>query len=397
MTATAVLHFTSRGIVVPLSSLYAESLGADYVIIGLLGTATALALIVFSTVWGRVSDRLGRRKLVLIPSLLVMGLGYGLMALAPDYRALLPLYVLVAVAQAGYDANSLALLGDLLDMKSSARGRYIGMFRGLCSLGFGAMAFFAGTIAEWQSLRAVFVVTAGLLLGAALVAFGVTEGKQPSPSSEFEATGGAPPGGASARPAVAEGGSAPLPLPPLLVAAFAWSLMFGAVYAVWANYMVNDLHYTTSQMSRLWAIASLSEFPLMVVAGRLSDHIGRLPMLSLGFLAWALVFVGYLLLPQMPWIVLVQLVRGFAFSAFTATAMAYAAEVRSRGERGKVSGLYSSAGAIGSILGAPLGGTMAQLLGFRTMIAFNAIFIALGAVYLAIAARRWNRRSGHSV
>ncbi|NLE44413.1 MAG: MFS transporter, partial [Chloroflexi bacterium] len=93
----------------------------------------------------------------------------------------------------------------------------------------------------------------------------------------------------------------------------------------------------------------------------------------------------------------VQLVRGFAFSAFTATAMAYAAEVRSRGERGKVSGLYSSAGAIGSILGAPLGGTMAQLLGFRTMIAFNAIFIALGAVYLAIAAHRWNRRSGHSV
>ena len=111
-------------------------------------------------------------------------------------------------------------------------------------------------------------------------------------------------------------------------------------------------------------------------------------MLSLGFLAWTLVFAGYVLVPTMPWIVLVQLTRGFAYSAFTATAMTYAAEVRSRSQRGRVSGLYSSAGSLGSILGSSVGGTLTQLTNFRTMIGTNAALIFGGAIYLAVVAVR---------
>ena len=61
--------------------------------------------------------------------------------------------------------------------------------------------------------------------------------------------------------------------------------MTGAVYAVWANYMVSELGYSQTAMSALWSLASTSEFPLMILAGWLSDRLGRLPMLSLGFLA----------------------------------------------------------------------------------------------------------------
>ena len=86
-----------------------------------------------------------------------------------------------------------------------------------------------------------------------------------------------------------------LPLAPLLFSAFLWSLTTGAVYAVWANYMVGELEYSQAAMSRLWSLASTSEFPLMILAGWLSDRLGRLPMLSLGFLAWTLVFLGYVL------------------------------------------------------------------------------------------------------
>jgi MFS family permease len=90
----------------------------------------------------------------------------------------------------------------------------------------------------------------------------------------------------------------------------------------------------------------------------------------------------------MPWIVLVQLTRGFAYSAFTATAMTYATEVRARAQRGRVSGLYSSAGGIGSILGSSMGGILTQLTNFRTMIGTNAALIFAGAVYLAAVAVR---------
>ena len=173
---------------------------------------------------------------------------------------------------------------------------------------------------------------------------------------------------------------------PLLIAALLWSLVTGAVYAVWANYMVAEVGYSRTQMSRLWAVASLSEFPLMIVAGWLSDRVGRLPMLALGFVAWAVVFLGYIAVPGMPWIVAIQLVRGFAYSAYTATAMTYATEVRARAQRGRASGLYESAGGLGSILGSSLGGSLTQLTSFRTMIGTNAIVISAGAVYLAVTA-----------
>jgi SET family sugar efflux transporter-like MFS transporter len=184
-----------------------------------------------------------------------------------------------------------------------------------------------------------------------------------------------------------------LPLAPLLISAFLWSLVTGAVYAVWANYMVSELGYSQTAMSALWSLASTSEFPLMVLAGWLSDRIGRLPMLCLGFVAWAIVFVGYVAVPVMPWIAVIQLIRGFAYSAYTATAMTYAAEVRSRRQRGQASGLYSSAGGLGSISGSFAGGTLAELAGFRSMIAVNAALILGGAVYVGIEAVRWARRA----
>ena len=149
--------------------------------------------------------------------------------------------------------------------------------------------------------------------------------------------------------AEAEEASEPLrlPLTPLLVSALLWSLVTGAVYAVWANYMVGEMEYSPAAMTALWALASTSEFPLMILAGWLSDRFGRLPMLSLGFLAWAIVFAGYVVAPVLPWIIGIQLVRGFAYSAYTATAMTYASEVRSRAQRGWASGLYSAAGGLG--------------------------------------------------
>ena len=171
----------------------------------------------------------------------------------------------------------------------------------------------------------------------------------------------------------------------MLIAAFLWSLTTGAVYAVWANYMVGEQGFSQTQMSRLWALASLSEFPLMILAGQLSDRLGRLLMLSLGFFAWTIVYLGYIVVPFMPWILLIQLTRGFAYSAFTATAMTYATEVRAKAERGRMSGLYSTAGSIGAILGSTMGGALAQFAGTRTMILVNAALIFGGALYLALA------------
>ena len=383
MTVIGIILFMSRGIVGPINSLYVESLGANYVMIGVLGAITALTAIVFSYVWGRLSDRRGKRKLFLVGGLAVLAFTSGLMTVAPDYVYLFPLNILGAAAQAAYAVVSLALMGDILEQRASARGRRMGVYRGLGSLGFGVLAFFSGSIADRLSLRAPFGFSAGFLVIGVVLALLVEESAT-HPAREAMSAAQV----TSQTPATP---STALPLSPLFVSMFLWSLVTGAVYAVWANYMVGELAFTQSQMSRLWGLASFSEFPLMILAGALSDRIGRPATLSLGFFAWTAVFLGYVVTPVMPWIVVVQLIRGFAYSAFTAASMTYAAEVRAKAQRGRISGLYSSAGSIGAILGSTMGGALAQFAGTPTMILANAVLIFAGALYLAIVAFQHRR------
>lgn len=390
LTVIGFICFMAAGITGPINSLYVEFLGANYAMIGWLGTVTSLTAIVFSYTWGRASDRAAGRKVFLAGGLAVMPLIHALSAMATSHWHLYPLRFVGAMAQAAYGTASLAMMGDLLDRRARERGYRMGWYRGISSLGFGAVALVSGSIADRFSLRMPFWLAAGFLSIAFVLSLMVRDVPRPAPQS-------AATNNQAASQAVSSPQSAALPLPPLLMAMFLWSLVTGAVYAVWANYMVGELAYSRAEMSQLWAIASLSEFPLMILAGWLSDRLGRLPMLSLGFVAWTLVFAGYVWAPLMPWIVVIQLVRGFAYSAFTATSMTYATQVRSQSQRGQVSGLYSSAGSIGTVLGSALGGMMTQWMGFRPMILVNAAIILAGAIYLAVAAvQHRGRLSGAS-
>jgi MFS transporter, SET family, sugar efflux transporter len=410
MTLVSFIVFMSRGITGPVSSLYAESLGASYAAIGLLGTVASISTILFGYLWGHTSDLLGRRKGLLVAGLAAGALNEGLIAIAPSYVSLFFLRLLGGVAMSAYATASLALVGDLLERSDRARGRRMGVYRGLGSLGFGLMAFLSGTIADALSLRVPFALAGAFLIVAFVLVLQVREpAAARAPGHRWlsliaQALGSLGQDvrrwyrGLTERRSVSDvrdatEGTPGLPLAPLLVAAFLWALVTGAVYAVWANYMVTEIGYTSAVMSRLWAIASTAEFPLMIVAGWLSDRLGRLPMLCLGFLAWAIVFVGYVLVPGMPWILLLQLTRGFAYSAHTATAMTYATEVRGRAQRGWVAGLYGAAGGLGSILGASLGGLQTQWMGFRPMIATNAALIFAGAIYLAVVFLRQRHRA----
>jgi len=303
MTAIAFILFMSSGITGPISSLYTASLGASYVAIGFLGTVTSLTRILSSYVWGRASDHLEQRRAFLVLSLAALAVCYGLTTVVPSYEYLFPLRVLGAVAHAAYSVASLALMGDLLERRAEERGRRMGTWRGLSSLGFGLMAFASGSVADRLSIRAPYGLAALFLVIAFSLSLRIRErssgsvhggrftlrgGLRRERSAErfaflrsllLSAWEGARRGvdrlvtsagqkAGSGPKAVSEslvGENERLPLSPLLLSVFLWSLVTGAVYAVWANYMVSELGYTPAAMSRLWALASTSEFPLMIL------------------------------------------------------------------------------------------------------------------------------------
>src|SRR5690349_8577220 len=85
---TVLLDMLSFGIIIPvLPKLVEEYLGGDTaqaaVIYGLMGTAWAVMQFFCSPVQGALSDRFGRRPIVLLSNL-GLGLDYIVMALAPN-------------------------------------------------------------------------------------------------------------------------------------------------------------------------------------------------------------------------------------------------------------------------------------------------------------------------
>jgi len=395
LTLVIFFLFMASGVTNPVTSLYSRELGANYAMIAMLGTVGSVTSLAVSYLWGHLSDRTSNRKRLMAAGIATMVVTRALVAVVPSYVYLFPLRIIEAVAMAAYGVNSLALMGDVLE-RDKGRGTRMGIYRGLASLGFGLMAFFAGSIADRFGLHVPFIFSSAFLAISFLLTFLVKDVGRAVDEDEdvAEATGAEGQAPGTTKPAATEKAGAPtrrLPMTPLLVSALVWSLVTGAVYSVWANYMVEELQYTPTIMTRLWSVASTSELVFMILAGWLSDRVGRLPMLAFGFILWALVFSGYLVIPMLPWIILVQLTRGFAYSAYTATAMTYATEVRSRKARGRASGLYSSAGGLGSILGAVAGGSLVQWLGFKPMIAICASLTLLAAIYIGIVAVQWRR------
>src|SRR3990172_1304795 len=65
VVTTVMIDLIGFGIVIPLMPLYAEDFGASPTQIGLLTASFAFMQLLFAPVWGRLSDRIGRRPVIL--------------------------------------------------------------------------------------------------------------------------------------------------------------------------------------------------------------------------------------------------------------------------------------------------------------------------------------------
>jgi multidrug resistance protein len=118
--ATILIDFVGFSVLIPILPLFAESLGATPVQVALLLTLYALAQLLFSPVWGWVSDRVGRRPVILV-SLAGTVLSFLVLAFARSTGALYAARVL-----AGFFAATIgtaqAVVTDVTRAEDRARG-----------------------------------------------------------------------------------------------------------------------------------------------------------------------------------------------------------------------------------------------------------------------------------
>jgi multidrug resistance protein len=155
---TVFLDLLGFGILIPLLPYVAESYNVSKIEIGCLMASYSLAQFIFSPIWGRLSDRIGRRPIILL-SLLGSSSGYLLFALA-DSMTMLFVARIIAGCASGNISAAQAIVADTLPPEERTKG--MGMIGASIGLGFMLGPALAGFLVSEHSYALPFIVAASL-------------------------------------------------------------------------------------------------------------------------------------------------------------------------------------------------------------------------------------------
>lgn len=129
---TVFIDLVGFGIIIPVLPTYAEKFGADPVMVGLLLASYSLMQFFFTPFWGRLSDKVGRRP-ILLTSLVASAIGY----LIWGFAASLPMLFLSRLVAGFGNANlavAQAYISDVTTEENRAKG--MGLIGAAFGLGF---------------------------------------------------------------------------------------------------------------------------------------------------------------------------------------------------------------------------------------------------------------------
>jgi DHA1 family tetracycline resistance protein-like MFS transporter len=160
---TVFVNLVGFGIIIPLLPFYAETFGASPVVIGLLFAAFSLAQLVAAPVLGALSDRFGRRP-VLIFSLVGTVISFAMLAVAQSLAMLFAARVIDGLS-GGNITIARAYIADVTE--PSERAKAFGFLGAAFGLGFivgpglaGLFAHISYTAPIWAAAAVTLVATA---------------------------------------------------------------------------------------------------------------------------------------------------------------------------------------------------------------------------------------------
>lgn len=152
---TIFIDLLGFGIVLPLSPYYAEHFGASAALVGLLQASYSFMQFLFAPVWGSISDRVGRRPIILM-SILGGFFSFFIFACAQTLWVLFLARMLQGIFGANISASQ-AYVADVTSKENRAKG--MGMVGAAFGLGFifgpaiGAQLSHLGpVVGEWFGL-----------------------------------------------------------------------------------------------------------------------------------------------------------------------------------------------------------------------------------------------------
>ncbi len=155
------------GMIIPLLALYAKHYGANTIQLAIFGCMYSLMQFVFSPFWGSLSDRYGRRPILLI-SLAGSSISYLIFAMANTYAVLLASRAFAGIFTANI-STAHAYVTDSTEEKD--RIKYMGLIGAAIGLGFTVGPAFGGFSAKFLGFRSPGIIASCICFLNFIVAF----------------------------------------------------------------------------------------------------------------------------------------------------------------------------------------------------------------------------------
>ena len=361
--SVVIIDLIGFGIMMPVLPFYAREFGASATTLGFLFTIFAAAQFLCAPAWGRLSDRIGRRRVMLLTiagtALALLGLG-----LAPSLPWLFAARALGGAFAANIGVAS-AYITDVTPEQD--RTRWMGMLGACFGIGFVLGPAIGGALAPFG--YAVPMFAAAGLAGANWIhaAFSRPE----PPVRARGASEAARPVGALRVPLVRR----------LCVANFVFSLAVTQLETVFAFFMGDRFGYDAREVAVLLILMAVVMGAIQ--GGGMKRLAARWSERSLATAGSLLLAAGFLVLPQAPSVALLLIPLGLCAvgrAILQPSLMSMVSLAAQAGARGSVMGTFQASASLARVLGPIAAGWLYD----RQL---SAPFFLAGALLVAVAAQ----------
>ncbi len=344
-----VLCFISYNMVrMPVLALFAESLGASPERIGVIVSVSTLTGVVLKLPSGALSDIYGRRILLRI-GVIAFGIPPFFYPFISDLNLLTLLRLFHGLATAIFAPSALATVAELYrERRGAALGTYTACTQSGALLG----PFIGGYLAFAYGYSSAFL-TAGLFGCAAIVLFYSLHLSPPPPRLHDK-------GQASVWSEMWRGFSIVARNRKVLVTSStdaAKMIANGALMAFLPLYGIS-VGLNAGEVGLLFTIQSLTSFVSKPIMGRVSDRMGRQPLIMLGLLICAVTFVSIPHVSELALLLVLSAGFGFGEAVVSSSSSAFVADSSEFKTLGAGMGMQGTIGDIGHASGPLLAGVL---------------------------------------
>ncbi len=363
-------------LILPLLPYYAETFNASEFVTGLLISSYAAMQLVGAPLLGRLSDRFGRRPVLLI-SIFGTLVGFILLGVAKTLWVLFASRIIDGFT-GGNISVAQAYISDVTDKKDRARG--LGMVGAAFGLGFIIGPVTGGVLSQWGYAVPAFAAAGLSLVNLILVAAWLPESLTPEKRTALSGR----------KPAVTLSALvSALRRPfsgPLLITRFFFGLAFAVFQTIFSLYALVRFQLSPTQTGYILTyVGILLVFVQGFLVGRLTRLLREDLLIAASVGVMAVSLLGWALAPNVAVLLVILAPIAFSGGVLNTILSSTLTKAVSEQEVGGILGISTSIESLTRVFAPTLGGALLGVVGYWSPGVFGAVLLAVLSVYTWVA------------